>query len=110
MATTYVWQFQALDVYPSYAGYSNVVRNMHWRLVADDGAGHTARAYGTQLAGALNPAEFIPFASLTLATVTGWCEQQMGAAEVAAVKAGLDAQIAQQVSPTTQSLAPPWGG
>lgn len=107
MPTAYTWQFESLDVYPTYGAVTNAVESMHWRLTADDGLGHQATAYGEVKAGPVDPDNFIPFASLTLATVQGWCEAQMGG-EVDEVKAVLAGQINEQVSPTISSLSPPW--
>lgn len=105
---TYTWQFPLLDVYPLYEGLVDAVFSMRWRMTADDGAGHTAEAYGTQAAGPIDHNDFIPFADLTLAEVTGWAEAAMGAIDLAALKASLDKDIADQVSPPTASLPPPW--
>lgn len=107
MATAYTWQFDLLDVFPIYETVTNALESMHWRLIADDGLGHNAQAYGETKAGPVDVNNFIPFAELTLVTVQGWCEAQMGA-EVDVVKAALDGQISQQVTPSTASLAPPW--
>jgi hypothetical protein len=107
MPTTYIWQFESLDVFPTYQTVSNAVQSMHWRLTANDGLGHMAHAYGETKAGPVDVNNFIPFANLTLATVQGWCEAQMGN-EVDEVKAQIVGQINEQVSPTIQSMAPPW--
>ena len=103
----YTWQFVALDVYPTYAGLTNVVESVHWRLSADDGSGHKAEAYGEQPLGPPDPNNFTPFASLTFAQVLGWVQAQMGA-EAAGLQASLDQRIAQQVSPTVVAMSPPW--
>ena len=105
--TTYTWQFPALDVYPSYQGLVNVVFQVHWRLTANDGSGHTTTAYGTQAIGSVDVTNFVPFACLTANTVHGWVEQAMGS-DLNAVKADMNAQIAQQVSPTRATVTPPW--
>lgn len=105
--TIYTWQFPKLDVFPTYAGLTNVVESMHWRLTANDGLGHHATAYGETKAGPVDVNNFTPFSNLTLATVQGWCEAQMGS-ELNEVKASLVGQINEQVSPTIQSLPPPW--
>lgn len=107
MPNAYTWQFESLDVIPTYQSVQNAVESMHWRLTADDGLGHTATAYGETKAGAVDVNNFVPFAELTLATVQSWCEVQMGG-EVDAIKAALVGQINEQVSPTIQSLPPPW--
>ena len=109
MPTTYTWQFPTLDVYPIWQTVVNAVYDMHWRLVADDGAGHTASAYGSQRCGPVNLNDFTPFANLTLSQVQGWIEQLLGANQISLFKAQLDQQIANQITPPTASLPPPWG-
>lgn len=104
---TYTWQFDSIDVYLTYQTVTNAVESMHWRLTADDGLGHQATAYGETKAGPVDVNNFIPFADLTLATVQGWCEAQMGS-ELDEIKALLVGQINEQVAPTMVSLPPPW--
>jgi hypothetical protein len=106
--TTYTFKISALDVYPSHEGVTNAVYNVHWRLLADDGEGHVADNYGTQVCGPINPEDFTPFEDLTEAQVQGWVEAAMGEEFVSNLKAGLDAQIAQQIAPTSLTLAPAW--
>ena len=107
MTIAYTWQFDFLDVYPTYETVTDAVESMHWRLTADDGFGHQAQGYGEQKTGAIDVNNFIPYEDLTLAVVQGWCETQMGA-EVDVVKALLVGQINEQVSPTTVPLPVPW--
>lgn len=106
--TTYTFKFPALDAYPEQDGVTNAVFNVHWRFTADDGAGHTAECYGTQACGPVDPEDFTEFADLTEAQVQGWVEAAIGEEQIAAMKAGLDAQIAQQIAPTSVTLAPAW--
>ena len=49
----------------------------------------------------LTPAAFTAFADLTASDVQGWVETAMGADAVTALKAGLDAQIAEKITPTS---------
>ena len=107
MSIAYTWQFDSLDVYPTYETVTAAVESMHWRLTANDGLGHQAHAYGEEKTGPINPNNFIPYANLTLADVQGWCETQMGP-ELDVVKATLVGQINGQLDPTIVSLAPPW--
>jgi hypothetical protein len=107
MTIAYTWQFDSLDVYPTYETVTNAVESMHWRLTADDGIGHQAQAYGEQKTGAIDVNNFIPYEELTLADVQGWCETQMGD-QVDVVKVALVGQINEQIAPTIVSLAPPW--
>ena len=108
MTIAYTWQFDSLDVFPTYDTVTDAVESMHWRLTADDGGGHQAQAYGEAKAGPVDVNNFTPFADLTLATVQEWCETAIGADEVNAIKASLVGQIDQQVSPTIVPMQPPW--
>ena len=107
MTIAYAWQFDSLDVFPTYLTVTDAVESMHWRLTADDGLGHQAQAYGEEKTGPIDVNNFIPYADLTLADVQGWCETQMGP-ELDVVKAELVGQINQQIDPTTVSFLPPW--
>jgi hypothetical protein len=106
--TTYSWQIDSMDVYPTYQTVTDAVESMHWRLTADDGLGHQAQAYGETKAGPVDVNSFIPYPNLTLPVVQGWVETQLGAAGVDELKMSLSWQIEQQVNPDTLSLAPPW--
>ena len=103
---TYTWQFPRLDVYPTYQTLTDAVFQVHWRLTADNGNGRTAESYGVQECGPIDTNDFTPFADLTQLEVQGWVEVQMGA-ELAQVKAELDARIQEAVAPTRLSLPPP---
>ncbi len=107
MANTYVWQFESLDVYPTYGSLANVVQSIHWRVTADDGSGHAAEGYGEQVIDPPDPGNFTPFASLTASLIQSWTEAAMGS-ELTALMAQLDSAIAQQITPTIVSMAPPW--
>jgi hypothetical protein len=107
LATTYVWQFDSLDVYPTYGYLADAVYAVHWRMLADDGAGHAAQAYGVQQCGPIDPAEFIPYPDLTFYEVRGWVEAGMGS-DLVSLKLYLDSLISIQVNPPTMELSPPW--
>ena len=106
--TTYTWQFESLDVFPTYETVTDAVFSVHWRLHADDGLGHVASAYGEQRCGDIDPNDFIPFDQLTPADVQGWVEAQMGPTEIGELHASLDSRIADQINPPSLSMAPPW--
>lgn len=107
MTIAYTWQFDSLDVFPTYQTVTDAVESMHWRLMANDGLGNFSEAYGEEKTGPIDPANFIPYADLTLADVQGWCETQMGP-QLDVVKATLAGQINQEINPATVSLLPPW--
>ena len=108
MAINYEWDVNTVDTYPTKDSNSDVVYNVHWRLTAtddtnkdSDGEYWTAGVYGTQSLDTDNISSFIAFADLDAAKVQSWVEAAMGADTVTAMKAGLDAQIAEKVTPTS---------
>ena len=108
MAIGYTWNVSTVDTYPTLDGNADVVYNVHWRLTAEDDANQdadgnnwTATVYGTQDVDTSDLSSFTAFADLTSSDVQGWVEAAMGADEVTALKAGLDAQIALLITPTS---------
>ena len=108
MAINYTWDVSTVDTYPTLESNADVVYNVHWRLTAEDDANQdadgnnwTANVYGTQSVDTSNLSSFTAFADLTSSDVQGWVEAAMGADAVTALKAGLDAQIAAKITPTS---------
>jgi len=108
MAIGYTWDVSTVDTYPTHNSQSDVVYNVHWRLTAEDDANQdadgnnwTATSYGTQSVDTSDLSSFTAFADLTSSDVQGWVEAAMGADAVTALKAGLDAQIALLITPTS---------
>ena len=108
MAIGYTWDVSTVDTYPTLDGNADVVYNVHWRLTAEDDANQdadgnnwTATSYGTQSVDTSDLSSFTAFADLTSSDVQGWVEAAMGADAVTDLKAGLDAQIALLITPTS---------
>ena len=108
MAIGYTWDVSTVDTYPTKDSKSDVVYNVHWRLTAtddtnkdSDGNNWTATSYGSQGVNTSDLSSFIAFADLKASDVQGWVEAALGADEVTALKAGLDAQIAELITPTS---------
>ena len=108
MAIGYTWDVSTCDTYPSKSGKSNVVHNVHWRLTAtddtnndSDGNPQTATVYGNQSVSTDDLSSFINWSDLKASDVQGWVEAGLGSDEVTAMKASLDAQIAEKVTPTS---------
>jgi len=107
MANTYTWDCKTVDCYPEHDDHSDVVYNVHWRLNAEsdeqnpEGINYSASVYGTHSVNADDISDFIPFADLTNEIVTGWVTDGMGEEEVASLKSGLDAKIADEINPTS---------
>ena len=107
---TYTWFFSALDVHPSAEGQADVVYNIRWRLGGDDGSGHSAFLYGAVECTYTAGDPFIPFADLTESEVQGWTITSLGDERVVALKADIDAIIAEKITPTSVVMTPPWQG
>ena len=108
MAISYEWDVKTVDTYPTKDSKSDVVHNVHWRLKAtddtnkdSDGNNWTAEVYGTQVVDTSDLSSFKAFADLSASDVQGWVEAALGADEVTAKKASLDAQIAEKITPTS---------
>tara|TARA_B100000963_G_scaffold32205_1_gene23982 strand:- start:1403 stop:1747 length:345 start_codon:yes stop_codon:yes gene_type:complete len=108
MAIGYTWDCKTCDTYPTKDSKSDVVYNVHWRLTAtddtnkdSDGNNWTATIYGSQTLDISDLSNFIEWSSLTASDVQGWVETALTADTVTAMKAALDAQIAEKVTPTS---------
>ena len=108
MAINYAWDVSTVDTYPTKDSNADVVYNVHWRLTAtddtnkdSDGNNWTADVYGSQSLDTDSISSFVAFGSLDAAKVQGWVEAALGADTVTAMKAGLDAQIAEKITPTS---------
>ena len=108
MAISYTWDVSRCDTYPSKSGKSNVVHNVHWRLTGtddtnkdSDGDPQTATVYGSQNLSTDDLSSFINWSDLKASDVQGWVESALGADEVTALKASIDASIAKKVTPTS---------
>ena len=108
--TNYTWNCKVVDAYPQDGEYADVVYNVHWNLLAvsdqlnPEGVAYQASSYGTQGLETSDITSFIPFADLTEAQVQAWTESAMGEESVASLKAGLDAQIEQEINPSSIQL------
>ena len=108
MAISYEWDVKTVDTYPTKDSKSDVVYNVHWRLTATDDANNdadgnpqTATVYGSQALDTSDLSSFIAFASLDAAKVQSWVEAALTADTVTEMKTGLDAAIAEKVTPTS---------
>ena len=108
MAISYTWDVSTCDTFPTKSGKSNVVYNVHWRLTAtddtnkdSDGNPQTASVYGAQSLDTSDLSSFTNWSSLDAAKVQGWVEAALTSDKVTEMKTGLDAQIAEKITPTT---------
>ena len=113
MAINYTWNVSTVDV-KEIDGNADTVFNVHWRLTGTDDANTvkdmsdndiaaTATVYGSIGLDTEDLSDFIAFADLTVSDVQGWVEAAMGEDSITEMKAGLDATIAELVTPTVQT-------
>jgi hypothetical protein len=106
MSITYEWSFPEMDVAPSDGGKTNVVKVIHWRYAATDGA-YTAEAYSTAaMPDAGEP--FTDYADLTEEIVSGWVIRSLGKQGLADMEANLAMQIQNKKTPPVVPMLPPW--
>lgn len=112
MATTYTWSFKQLDTVKTEGSLSDVVKAIHWNVVASsdnekDANGNYlfAQNYGAAVIGEADPANFTAFNSLT----KDWCKakvlETLGKTE-AQVKGDLDTRLAELITPAIAGKLP----
>ena len=104
---TYKWIFTVLDCYVEAEGQANVVYLVRFALRGDDGT-YTGQVGGTVACTYTAGDPFIEFDDLQQSDVEGWTTTNLGADTVAELKEGIDTQISEQITPTSESLQPPW--
>ena len=84
----------------------NYVVNAIWEVTGVDGANTASIGGNTQFSSADQVGAFIPYASLTEATVIGWIPAEQIASAQACVQGQIDSMITPPVSPENTPL--PW--
>ena len=117
MAISYTWDVKTVDTYPSHTDEqspsnteSDVIYNVHWRLTGEDDANNDAEGnpqqgsiYGVVSLDVSDLSSFTAFDSVTTSNVQGWVESALGSDEVTSLKSKINAQIAEKVTPTTET-------
>ena len=113
MAINYTWDVSTVDV-KEIDSKADTVFNVHWRLTGtddtntvkdsqDNDIAAASTVYGSQPLDTSDLSNFTAFADLTASNVQGWVEAAMGADKITEMKAGLDANIAELITPTVQT-------
>ena len=102
MAITYTWNCTTVDTYPTKSDQADVIFNVHWRLngVDDTEDENVGDSYGVVSLDTEDLSTFTAFADITEANVISWVEAALGEDQVTALKASIDAQIAEKITPT----------
>ena len=104
MATTFTTRITAM--YTLQQPDPNYVVNALWEVTGVDGANTASISGNTQFSSADQEGAFIPYASLTEATVIGWIPAEAIASAQSCVQGQIDSMINPPVSPEAQPL--PW--
>ena len=108
MTISYKSSFSELDIElgPDADDHTDVVYTIHWRYTATDGEDppHTAAAVGTASVKWEEGQPWIPYEDLTVSDVQGWTVEQLGEEQIEALQASFDAQIAEQITPTHETM------
>jgi hypothetical protein len=108
MAVVYFWKINALVCYPEVAGKEDVVFNIAWERVGENGqigpvsvAGETAITFDPD-------APFTPYADLTKSQVIGWIESVLGQETLAELDAEVDQKLERAAAPSVVAPQLPW--
>lgn len=104
LVITYAWGIAQMECAPSEAGNTNVVKTIHWTVLAEDGT-HAASSYGSVGLPSPEPEAFIDYEDLSRDTVIGWVKAALNAEEI---EAGLASNIDEQRNPKIVRPAAPW--
>lgn len=107
MLITYKWTIVQMDAYPEYAGKTDVVFTVHWRLDGTDGV-YVGGVYGSVGVTPDENAAYTPYADLTEEQVVGWVEAALGEEQVAAYHENIAKQIVDQAIPPVVTPPLPW--
>ena len=120
MAFTYRWNFDTLEVTYSSASLDNVVTQVHWQYQAeteDTSSLGVSGSFGTSNIGVVTTepvasADFVAYASLTEAIVTGWVTASLfdehGDDYITTMQTKISGSIAESLHPVEGSKAIPW--
>ena len=105
MAMSYAWVVNPLDAWLTYEDFTNTVYTCHWRLNGADGE-YTATSYGTVSLDLsdLDPATYVDKDDITETIATDWAKAALGDEKIVDMKAGLKANVAEQMNPTKETF------
>ena len=124
METQFNWKINALELYPTYEIYENVVFNIHWScygskdvtVINTDEQGletsssiqYTANSIGVTGVTLQSGSIFIPYDELTEETVIGWLHYQMGDEQKQNVEQNVSTAIDNKINPPVVKKPLPW--
>ena len=105
MTNVYTWKITRLEKVPSAGGKTDIIKNVYWQLVGEDGDPKHEVSFSGGVE--LDPPGdvFTPYAQVTEQTVIGWVQAKL---DVAAWQKKIDDWIAGLVSPSIVEGTLPW--
>lgn len=107
---TYNWDCKTVDTYPTHAGKSDVVYNVHWRVtgvsdqVDSNGNPYSSTNIGTQVLNTEDLSNFTAFDTVVHSDVISWVKEAMGEEVVASIESGIKSQIDNLITPASVTL------
>lgn len=114
MAISFSWSYESLEAVIGPDEYDHedsvIVVNWIYNATDDEDPATTARTVGSVVvAWDEDSPAFVPFSDLTELTVDGWVEDSLGEEQIATMEGGLERNIAQQITPVTETFRTmPW--
>ena len=116
MAFSYRWNFHPLEVTYSSASLANVVKIVHWQYHAEtEGTSSlgVSGSFGASNIGVVTTepvasADFVAYASLTEAIVTGWVTASLGDQRVTLLQNRMSSSLALDLNPPEGPKDVPW--
>jgi hypothetical protein len=104
MSTTFTWNLDSMEVAPQEGDLTDVVKIIHWYLLASDGVNSVSESSMVRF-GEPDPDNFIPFNDLTKEEVLAWLEATIN---VDVIKASLEQRLATLALPPLSYKRAPW--
>lgn len=105
MAISYKLEVVGLEAYPQSASYQNLVHTVFARYWAEENGQSVVKPIHQQVS--FDPADFVPFHSLTQDIVKGWIEPGL---DIPAIQLELSQSLVQRSQPKESEIIPvPWG-
>ncbi len=107
---TYNWNCKTVDTYPTHAGESDVVYNVHWRVtgvsdqVDSDGNPYSVTNIGTQSLSTEDLSNFTAFDTVVHSDVIGWVKEAMGEEQITGIEKSIENQINDLITPVSVTL------
>ena len=106
----YTWNCKTVDTYPTHAGESDVVYNVHWRVTGTseeldaNGSPYSSTNIGTQSLNTDDLSDFTAFDNVVHSDVIGWVKEAMGEEQVASIEESIENQINALITPVSVTL------